>query len=533
MGQSQSARTPQEGEQGCPGEDLYKLLDVEPNATADEIKKAYRRKALELHPDKNFGNVEEATALFAEVQSAYEVLSDPQERAWYDSHRDAILFGATKAGGGEFFHNSKVTTADDVLAYFAKFNSRIQFTDSPTGFFGGLRELFDQVAREEAFASNLDGQQPVDYPSFGSKDDDHMASREFYSVWSGFATRKSFSWKDVYRYSDAPDRRVRRLMEKENKRIREEAIREFNDAVRSLVAFAKKRDPRYIPTAQSEAERQQQLRESAAAQAARSRAANEAKLRDFTLPEWAQAETVPEDEFSSESEPEAECFVCEICRKYFKSEKQFEAHERSKKHIKAIKEIQRTMRNEDKQFQLHRMPSNDISTTENRVTNDGLAHKAGSAKPGVMDNNKDDDEFSIPSVSDLTGSQTPESDEIASASIEHVDDAVAGDVTSSQARTTSNVASDEEHDLAGMRLQFAETKVTDSAAPQKLGKAKQRRAKKATQKTAGEAFGFKCSTCHASFPSRTKLFNHLREAGHAELLGTRTPAKASKKKSKK
>jgi DnaJ family protein A protein 5 len=57
----------------------------------DRIKKAYRKKALELHPDRNYGNVENATKKFAEVQSAYEILSDPQERAWYDSHRDAIL----------------------------------------------------------------------------------------------------------------------------------------------------------------------------------------------------------------------------------------------------------------------------------------------------------------------------------------------------------------------------------------------------------------------------------------------------------
>lgn len=43
--------------------------------------------------DKNPDNVEEATAEFRLVQQAYEVLSDPQERAWYDKHREAILRG--------------------------------------------------------------------------------------------------------------------------------------------------------------------------------------------------------------------------------------------------------------------------------------------------------------------------------------------------------------------------------------------------------------------------------------------------------
>lgn len=466
------------------------------------------------------------------MQSAYEVLSDPQERAWYDSHRDAILFGATKTGGGEFYHNSKVTTADDVLAYFGKFNSRIQFTDSPTGFFGGLKELFDQVAREEAFASNLEGQQPLDYPSFGSKDDDHTTAREFYSAWSGFATKKSFSWKDVYRYSDARDRRVRRLMEKENKRLRDEAVREFNDAVRSLVAFAKKRDPRYIPTAQSEAERQQQLRESAAAQAARSRAANEAKMRDFTLPEWAQAEVVSEDEYSSETEPELECFVCEVCRKYFKSEKQFEAHERSKKHIKAVKEIQRTMRNEDKQFQLNPTQPDDVSTADNQVSDAELPHEVDPAECEVTEANKNVDELShFPSVADLADSLPPKSgEEATTASAEDMGHDVTDDVTDRPTVNTADVMSDVDNNVAGIRQQSA---VTDSPPPQKMGKAKQKRAKKAAQKTAGETLGFMCSTCHASFPSRTKLFNHLRqEVGHAELQST-TPTKTNKRKAKR
>lgn len=43
------------------------------------LKKAYKKKALELHPDRNFQNEEKATKLFAEVQAAYEILSDPQE----------------------------------------------------------------------------------------------------------------------------------------------------------------------------------------------------------------------------------------------------------------------------------------------------------------------------------------------------------------------------------------------------------------------------------------------------------------------
>jgi hypothetical protein len=69
----------------------YELLGIEPTATADDIKRGYRKAALQWHPDKNPTNIEEATERFRGIQNAHAVLSDPQERAWYDSHRNQIL----------------------------------------------------------------------------------------------------------------------------------------------------------------------------------------------------------------------------------------------------------------------------------------------------------------------------------------------------------------------------------------------------------------------------------------------------------
>ena len=63
--------------------DYYALLGVNPNATPTDIKRAYRCKALTLHPDVRTG--EGSTALFQRVQRAYRVLSDPVERARYDA----------------------------------------------------------------------------------------------------------------------------------------------------------------------------------------------------------------------------------------------------------------------------------------------------------------------------------------------------------------------------------------------------------------------------------------------------------------
>jgi molecular chaperone DnaJ len=77
--------------------DYYEILGVARNASADEIKKAYRKKAIEFHPDKNPGN-KEAEEKFKEAAEAYDVLSDQQKRQRYDQFGHAAMGGAS--GGG-------------------------------------------------------------------------------------------------------------------------------------------------------------------------------------------------------------------------------------------------------------------------------------------------------------------------------------------------------------------------------------------------------------------------------------------------
>ena len=79
--------------------DLYEILGVSGTATADEIKKAYRRLARELHPDVNQDDPE-AEARFKEVATAYEVLSDPERRARYDQFGSADGAGFDPFAGG-------------------------------------------------------------------------------------------------------------------------------------------------------------------------------------------------------------------------------------------------------------------------------------------------------------------------------------------------------------------------------------------------------------------------------------------------
>lgn len=82
-------------------QDYYSVLGISRNATADEIKKAYRKLAMQYHPDKNQGD-KAAEEKFKQITEAYEILSDEQKRAAYDKfgHAGAQGFGAGGPFGG-------------------------------------------------------------------------------------------------------------------------------------------------------------------------------------------------------------------------------------------------------------------------------------------------------------------------------------------------------------------------------------------------------------------------------------------------
>jgi len=93
--------------------DFYEILGISKSADAAEIKKAYRKKAIEFHPDKNPGD-KQAEENFKTAAEAYEVLSDPQKRAKYDQYGHQAFDGSGGFGGG----GAGGMNMDDIFSQF-------------------------------------------------------------------------------------------------------------------------------------------------------------------------------------------------------------------------------------------------------------------------------------------------------------------------------------------------------------------------------------------------------------------------------
>lgn len=123
-------------------EDYYEVLGVTKSASATEIKKAYRKKALQFHPDKNPGD-SNAEEQFKKAAEAYEVLSDTDKKAKYDQFGHAAFDGSGGFGGGGM-------NMDDIFSQFGDIFGGA-FGSGSFGGFGG----FGGGGQRRAKGSNL------------------------------------------------------------------------------------------------------------------------------------------------------------------------------------------------------------------------------------------------------------------------------------------------------------------------------------------------------------------------------------------
>ena len=372
----------------------YELLGVETHASDLELKKAYRKKALQYHPDKNPGNVEEATQKFAVIRAAYEVLSDPQERAWYDSHKEQILNDTPPSTDDYYDYEVDATvtgdTTDELLLFF---NSALytKIDNSAAGIYQIAGKIFAKLAKDEILSGKRLGkfseyqddvfEQDINsigylkacdnfinktdkllYPLFGYSPTDYEYLKHFYKTWSAFNTLKSFSWKDEYMYSKNYDRRTKREVNRRNEKARQQARNEYNKTVKRFVVFIKKLDKRMKEGAKI-AEEQRKLKE----QQRKNELNNRRKFGNdnndeekFHLQSWQTVKEENWDELekvydnfgefeNSKNDKEGEVLIyeCFICNKTFKSEKQLKNHINTKLHKKNMEEIRKEMEEEN------------------------------------------------------------------------------------------------------------------------------------------------------------------------------------------
>ncbi len=114
-------------------EDYYEILGISKSASATEIKKAYRKKAIEFHPDRNH-NDPKAEEMFKKSAEAYEILSNPDKKARYDQYGHAAFQGGAGFGGGGM-------NMDDIFSQFGDIFGNAFGGGGGFGGFGGQRQV--------------------------------------------------------------------------------------------------------------------------------------------------------------------------------------------------------------------------------------------------------------------------------------------------------------------------------------------------------------------------------------------------------
>lgn len=560
----------------------YEVLELERDASDDQIKKSYRKLALKWHPDKN-DNSEESTKIFTEIQQAYEVLIDPQERAWYDKHRERII-----RGGDDYVDNSI-----NLMKYFSA-SVYCSYGDDEQGFYAVYANVFRIIAEEDAeFATDKD----LEVPEFGTSSSDYEeVVQPFYAYWQSYSTPKSYVWLDKYDLRDAPNRRVQRLMEKDNKKIRDAAKKERNEEVRALVKFVRKRDKRvkaYLELLKEKDEERKKITEQKRLEALRER---EKMFEEYKEESWASLSGLEEDlaqmnaqldsvfgkdnaATDSQSEDEEdEQYYCVACDKAFKTEKALVNHEKSRKHKDNVAAIKREMADEQVESlasdfvdenepydmlpeadylnkgrysvdentddfvsvgELNLMDSVELSTMRIKGNNRykvKVLHERGRALSGI---GEADLEGSLREEGQRTDNKENEDADSELGCEEELNSEENTDVKESEKSESKDDLEDSPTESAlgktGQNKENLDLKKSEqlNKAENKKGKSTATNKKSAQAGTNTATDAFKCNVCQAAFSTRNKLFQHIKDLGHALKLDTNHEGDDSQRQGKK
>ncbi|NWI33275.1 DJC21 protein, partial [Sula dactylatra] len=363
-------------------------------------------------------------------------------------------------------------------------------------------------------------------------------------------TQKNFAWKEEYDTRQASNRWEKRAMEKENKKTRDKARKERNELVRQLVAFIRKRDKRVQAHRKlveeknaektrkaEEFRRQQQLKQAKLAEQYKEQSwitmsDLERELQEMEAQyekefgdgshdeeELKEQETKGiEDKLDDETE-EAE-FVdglyCPACDKFLKTEKAMKNHEKSKRHREMVALLRQQLEEEEGKFPVSLDDASGIHTKEEKETGDMPKQKLSKKqrkKQKTMMTYED-------SFDKSADEETVEQKEVPCVDVDK-DSGSAEELVNEGQRSAVSEDTNTMEDVG--QVDEGKTEERSSTKPKgKKAKDAKKSAKASSEHPTTNEVPIHCVTCNCAFPSRNKLFEHLKATGHAKA--TQAPA---------
>lgn len=462
----------------------------------------------------------ESKEIFQILQQAYEVLSDPHERAWYDRHRDQIL------------HGSNSNYEDKSLDVYQYFTTQCYdgFEDSnPKNFYAVYAEVFSVISSEDI--EYMDSSEDFEtIPKFGNSKSDYLTVVEpFYAYFESYSTKKSYAWLFTHDINQIRDRKYLKIVEKENKKIQLKARKERNEEVRSLVLFVKKRDKRVqgykkiveeklqqnrLKSQQNRLEQIKKRQEEIHAEKQKSKNhEHDSQLEELEksyFNHYNDSDQSPEENGNDEEGgidedmenlelAEDQDLYCIACDKFFSNPSSFKNHEESKKHKLNVSLIKQEMQEEESNFAPNISDSNENYQEPPKKSKKGKKNKKKQTIQ-VEEHHSEPEEVEESEPKDLLKLDDSDKDDSWNDN--------KGNKKSKTKKSKPKVATKKENNI-------------EPPAPAEKSQESEPKSEIDVNHT--------CVTCKKAFNSKNKLMAHLKETKHSVFLD-KLSAKASKAK---
>lgn len=442
----------------------HQILNVPETATQEEIKKAYRKLALEYHPDtaqarsRNIG-----PEVFAEINNAYETLSKMSSK------------------GVKQQRTRRKQEADiDIHQCIAEAKKIDKIGD---GDYTVINSVFDKITEIER---SIRGQM-YKAPTFGYA---KGTPKAFYDFYGTFSTLRHFNItpENITLYYEQLGRQEKREIDMEVKAKIDARRTEYVARVKELVRILQRKDPRMAPTPKKIMDMHiPKVKVKKDGKEITDKQALTEEEKEALQKEYEEEQSKETKQEKTHKNSDKDIFVCKPCQKTFKSINQLGNHTKSKKHKEKIDSMVKGMSKQDIEQLIEEIESHtveaDIKEAEEKEKE---TQSKQMCEDGNKDNNKDD---------------------------------------KCENNKCEDVNQEDKQPQASEHVHRKDGKKDNKKGGKQYVKKKEPRSKNKTAETnpdirSGAAFALTCAQCKVVFLTRNKLFQHLKESGHAAYLKT-------------